>query len=150
MGPFQIIILVLSILLLVADALMIWFEDGFWNWWGTSFSYVAELFMFIASVMLISAVLRNGSYLMYRNSAILLYIADTFCIASIIVFRMVLITCIYGVCVYEPFNWPALLGSLLITPLIVMIHIHMRSNPPGGITAPMAPAGAYQPMTSAY
>ena len=64
MGPFQIVILVLSILLLVADALMIWFEDGFWNWWGTSFSYVAELFMFIASVMLISAVLRNGSYLM--------------------------------------------------------------------------------------
>ena len=143
MGPFQIIISVLAILLLVADALMIWFEDGFWNWWGTIFSYIAELFMFIASIILINAVFRNGTYLMYRNSAILLYIADTFCIASIIVFRMAWVYCYLNICYYGPFNWPALMGSLIITPLIVMIHIHMRSIPQTAIAAPLTQPGVY-------
>ena len=154
MGPFQIILLVLAILLIVSDGLNIFFDSKYWTWWGTCFSYSAELFMFIASIMIILAVLRNGSYFMYRNTAILLYIADSCCVASIIIFRYVGLNCYYSFlvynCDYGPFNWAALVSSLLITPLIIMIHIHMRSNSPSSIVVPLTQPVIYQPVISPY
>ena len=86
--------------------------------------------MIVCGIMLICAVLRNLSYIYYRNALIMLYIADVFALGSVVLFEIAM----YGIGV---FNWASLISLLMITGLIVVLHIYMKQNPQSDIVIPL-------------
>ena len=130
MHTLQIVIIVLSSIMLVSVALNIWIDYFFWNSWGAFSSYISEVFMIVCGIMLICAVLRNLSYIYYRNALIMLYIADVFALGSVVLFEIAM----YGIGV---FNWASLISLLMITGLIVVLHIYMKQNPDSAIVIPL-------------
>ena len=130
MHALQIVIIVLSSIMLVSVALNIWIDYFFWNSWGAFSSYISEVFMIVCGIMLICAVLRNLSYIYYRNALIMLYIADVFALGTVILFEIAL----FG---YGFFNWASFISLLMITGLIVVLHIYMNQNLQSTIYIPL-------------
>ena len=130
MHTLQIVIIVLSSIMLVSVALNIWIDYFFWNSWGAFSSYISEVFMIVCGIMLICAVLRNLSYIYYRNALIMLYIADVFALGSVVLFEIAM----YG---FGFFNWASFISLLMITGLIVVLHIYMKQNPESAIAIPL-------------
>ena len=121
MHTLQIVIIVLSSIMLASVALNIWLDSFWWSSWGAFSSYISEVFMIVCGIMLICAVLRNLSYIYYRNALIMLYIADVFALGTVILFEIAL----FG---YDFFNWASFISLLMITGLIVVLHIYMKQN----------------------
>ena len=117
MHTLQIVIIVLSSIMLVSVALNIYLDYLWWNSWGVFSFYISEVFMIVCGIMLICAVLRNLSYIYYRNALIMLYIADVFALGSIILGPFL-----------SDFNWASFISLLMITGLIVVLHIYMKQN----------------------
>ena len=130
MHTLQIVIIVLSSIMLVSVALNIYLDYLWWNSWGAFSSYISEVFMIVCGIMLICAVLRNLSYIYYRNALIMLYIADVFALGSVVLFEIAM----YGIGV---FNWASFISLLMITGLIVVLHIYMKQNPESAIAIPL-------------
>ena len=89
MHTLQIVIIVLSSIMLVSVALNIWIDYLWWNSWGAFSSYISEVFMIVCGIMLICAVLRNLSYIYYRNAIIILYIADVLFYSKLLCMELV-------------------------------------------------------------
>ena len=121
MHTLQIVIIVLSSIMLASVALNIWFDYLWWNSWGAFSSYISEVFMIVCGIILICAVLRDLSYIYYRNALIMLYIADIFALGTVILFKIAM----YG---FSVFNWASFISLLMITGLIVVLHIYMKQN----------------------
>ena len=117
MHTLQIVIIVLSSIMLLSVALNIWFDYLWWNSWGVFSFYISEVFMIVCGIMLICAVLRNLSYIYYRKSLIMLYIADVFALGSVILGP-----------IWCDFNWASFISLLVVTDLIVVLHIYMKQN----------------------
>ena len=128
MHTLQIVIIVLSSIMLVSVALNIFFIHFLIMvilYEIISF-YISEVFMLVCGIMLICAVLRNLSYIYYRKSLIMLYIADVFALGSVILGP-----------IWCDFNWASFISLLMITGLIVVLHIYMKQNPESGIAIPL-------------
>ena len=117
MHTLQIVIIVLSSIMLVSVALNIYLDYLWWNSWGAFSFYISEVFMIVCGIMLICAVLRNLSYIYYRKSLIMLYIADVFALGSVILGP-----------IWCDFNWASFISLLVVTDLIVVLHIYMKQN----------------------
>ena len=117
MHTLQIVIIVLSSIMLVSVALNIYLDYLWWNSWGVFSFYISEVFMIVCGIMLICAVLRNLSYIYYRNALIMLYIADVFALGSVILGP-----------IWCDFNWASFISLLVVTDLIVVLHIYMKQN----------------------
>ena len=126
MHTLQIVIIVLSSIMLVSVALNIYLDYLWWNSWGAFSSYISEVFMIVCGIMLICAVLRNLSYIYYRNALIMLYIADVFALGSVVLGP-----------IWCDFNWASFISLLMITGLIVVLHIYMKQNPESAIAIPL-------------
>ena len=126
MHALQIVIIVLSSIMLASVALNIWFDSLWWNSWGVFSFYISEVFMMVCGIMLICAVLRNLSYIYYRKSLFMLYIADVFALGSVILGP-----------IWCDFNWASFISLLMITGLIVVLHIYMKQNPESAIVIPL-------------
>ena len=136
MNPIKIVILVLSPLVIVCFVLNFVFEKGCFNCYPTIFSYVAQLFMYIGSIILIVAASCELSNNAYRNALALLYIGDIFSLGSIFAFAFWPIR--IGSYYYSAgiFNWAALVSVLIITPLIVLVHVYLCKNSSKNIAIP--------------
>ena len=136
MNPIKIVILVLSPLVIVCFVLNFVFEYPYFNSFPCIFSYVAQLFMYIGSIILIVAASCELSNNAYRNALALLYIGDIFSLGSIFAFAFWPIR--IGSYYYSAgiFNWAALVSVLIITPLIVLVHVYLCQNSSQNIAIP--------------
>ena len=133
MNPLNIAIIIFSILVLISFVLYFFYLQFYlkncWDLYPTIFSYVALLFMYIGSIILIVAASCKLSNKAYRGALALLYIADLSFLGSIFAFKFWTYTIYSYTYRYNIFNWASLVCFLIIIPLIVLVHTYLCKKP---------------------
>ena len=132
MNPLNIAIIIFSVFVLISFALYFVFIAVYlkaWNLYPEIFHYVAQLFMFIGSIMLIVAASCKLSNSVYRGALALLYIGDILSLAALFAFAFWPVRDYYGYLINAHyFNWASLVAFLIIIPLIVLVHTYLIKN----------------------
>ncbi len=136
MNGLEIAMIILASFTLVGQILNI-IVDINWVGWVMAFSWIATIINIAISILLIVAAATRMSKTSFIVSLVFYYISDFFTLLVFIIFIL-----------SNLLNWAKLVNFLLITPIIVLLHIHICKFPIRvNYYAPNAQIQPYQPMT---
>ena len=124
--PTQIVILGVCGLVIISFILNFVYQKNYWDCPQTTFSYIAEIFMYIGTIIVILAIIFDLSNKAYKNALVLLYFADVFSLGSIFSYAFWPMSRLLPVGL---FNWAALLSFFTIIILIILLHVYLMKNP---------------------
>ena len=136
MNGLEIAMIILASFTLVGQILNI-IVDINWVGWVMAFSWIATIINIAISILLIVAAATRMSKTSFIVSLVFYYISDFFTLLVFIIFIL-----------SNLLNWAKLVNFLLISPIIVLLHIHICKFPIRvNYYVPNAQIQPYQPMT---